>query len=450
MTVEPVVAIVGRPNVGKSTLFNRLVGGRPALVHDTAGLTRDNRYGRCDYSDVAFELVDTGGLDPDAASEIIGASIHKHAREAARNADLVMFVVDARSGITSVDRDLAQELRASGKTIVVAANKVDHKNRDALVNEFFELGIDPVFGISAEHGRGIDELLDYVDEQFADWERPAEPVPREEGDERIRLALVGKPNVGKSSIMNCLLGESRALVHDMPGTTTDPVDSPFSFEGSEYLLVDTAGIRRKSKVYEDIEKISVAMARSHIERADVVVHVIDATIGATDQDAKIAQLIKDGGAGVVVALNKADLLDDESLAAVRQSVDDQLHFLDYIPFVLTSALESQGLLKLMKKVAEVGEQAKRRISTSELNKFFEAVIEHKPPPIHRGKQVTIQYIAQVATRPPTFVLWANKPKGVSMSYRRFVHNQLRKHYAFRGVPIRVYFRAKRTNRKPKR
>jgi len=458
----PLLAIIGRPNVGKSTLFNRLVGGRPALVHDTPHLTRDRRYGETDYFGKALRLVDTGGLDPEAATEVIGAGIHRQALRAIDEADALLLVVDGRAGVSSIDHQLANQLRATGKPLFLAINKIDHATKDHLVHEFHELGLGNAFAISAAHGRGIDPMLEAIveavsgdetqrqpdplfDEPPPDEELPDEPVP-ETGP--LRVAFVGRPNAGKSSLTNRLLGEERSLVHDEAGTTTDPVDAQFSLGGRDYLLVDTAGIRRKAKIDADIEKIAVSMALGQIERADVAVLVIDAGIGPAEQDARIAGKIDEAGRALVIALNKSDLITGEAnKARLRELTKDTFHFLPWAPVVMLSAQRGDGVDRLLDLVDQVAKQHRSRVPTAQLNKFFADVIEEMPPPLHHGRAVRIHYISQVAVRPPTFVLWANTLEGLAPSYKRFIANRLREAYGFRGTPLRIFIKARKDRHK---
>jgi len=475
----PLVAIVGRPNVGKSTLFNRLVGGRPALVHDTPGLTRDRRYGTCDYYGVELRLVDTGGLDPEAEADVVGAGIHRQAWRAIDESELVILVVDATAGVTPLDAEVARMLRTTGKPIVLAANKVDGPKRDPLVNDLFQLGLGEPMPVSAAHGRGVDAMLEAVVERLRAARAPdaaTEPAARDflddtaglddeaegelddaarrerdEPDRPVRVAFVGKPNAGKSSLTNRLCGEERSLVHHVPGTTTDPVDSPFSWAGRDYVLVDTAGIRRKSRVDLEIEKIAVSMARGQVERADVCVLVIDAVIGPTEQDARLAGMVGDAGRALVIALNKSDLLHGSEVEKnLRQQTKDNFHFLSWAPTCLISAERGDGTDRLMDVVARAADEHRRRITTAELNRFFAEVVEVTPPPLHRGRAVRIHYLTQGGVRPPTFLLWANQPGGVSPSYRRFLQNQLRKRYGFRGTPLRIFVKQKSGDRRKER
>jgi GTP-binding protein len=458
--VIPLVAIVGRPNVGKSTLFNRLVGGRPALVHDTPHLTRDRRYGEADYFGREMRIVDTGGLDPEAAREVIGAGIHRQALRAIEEADAVMLVVDGRAGVSPVDHLLAKQLRATGKPVFLAVNKIDHPTNENLVHEFHELGLGNAYPISATHGRGIDPLLEAV----ADAVKAPLPAPEPEAKEfdplfdeappeeeaapeepqALRVAFVGRPNAGKSSLTNRLLGEERSLVHDVAGTTTDPVDAPFSIAGRDYILVDTAGIRRKARIDADIEKISVSMALGQIERADVVVLVIDAGIGPAEQDARIAGKIEEAGRACVIALNKSDLVtSDDKKTELRDLTKDTFHFMPWAPVTMISASRGDGVDRLLDLVDQVAGEHRRRIPTAQLNRFFAEVIEEMPPPLHHGHAISIHYITQGTIKPPTFILWANKPEGLAPSYKRFIANRLREAYGFRGTPLRIFVKARK-------
>ena len=456
--MTPLVAIVGRPNVGKSTLFNRLVGGRPALVHDTPGLTRDRRYGDADYFGREMRIVDTGGLDPEAAHEVIGAGIHRQALRAIDEADALVLVVDGRTGVSAIDHQLATQLRATGKPVFLAVNKIDHPVNDPLVHDFHELGLGDAYPVSAAHGRGIDPLLEAIaDAVKAPAPEPepeldplfdelpaedAEPAPEEPGP--LRVAFVGRPNAGKSSLTNRLLGEERSLVHDEAGTTTDPVDAAFSIGGRDYVLVDTAGIRRKARIDADIEKIAVTMALGQIERADVAVLVIDAGLGPAEQDARIAGKIEEAGRACVIALNKSDLVTSEARKTeLRDLTKETFHFLPWAPVTMISASRGDGVDRLLDLVDQVSKEHRRRIPTGQLNRFFADVIEEMPPPLHHGHSLTIHYITQATVKPPTFVLWANKPEGLSPSYKRFITNRLRDAYGFRGTPIRIFVKARK-------
>ena len=373
----PLVALVGRPNVGKSSLFNRLVGGRPALVEDMPGVTRDRRYGACDWGKASFRVVDTGGLDP-SADGILGA-MRQQSLRALDEADLVVFVVDAREGVTAVDSEVAKVLRQSGKPVLIAANKVDHASVEAAASEAFSLGFPDVFPVSASHGRGVSELLDAVVAKLPATTAAAAAAAAAPG-EVIRIAFVGKPNVGKSSLVNCLLGEERVLVHDQPGTTRDPIDTPFAFGGREYVLVDTAGIRRRRSIDTRTEHVSAAMAHDQLERCDVAVLVVDARMAATAEDAKLAGEIEASGRCAIIVLNKKDLVGradmDKQIATTRET----LAFLRYAPVMVTSAVTRAGVTGIVTEAARVFGEASKRITTAELNKQLEDIIAHSRRP----------------------------------------------------------------------
>jgi len=408
--------------------------------------------------------VDTGGLDFEAQGDVIQAGIHRQARAALGEADLLLFVVDAKAGALPTDSEVANVARRLGLPVVVAANKVDSPKRSEWKNEFYALGLGDVYPISAAHGRGIDDLLDGVWEKMPIPKHPPlvaeeDPAPsthsarghhstREEGG-ALRLALVGKPNAGKSSLLNRLVGAERSLVHSEPGTTTDPVDTEITFGGKEYVVVDTAGIRRKARIDEDVEKLSVVLALNQIKRASVIVLVIDADVGPSEQDARLAGEIQKAGRGMVVALNKADLLGPMEGAKVKEKLADELHFLKHVPFQMISAQRGDGVGELMEAVDKVHREYQKRVPTAALNVFFAEVLEAHPPPTFRGRNVTIQYLTQPQACPPTFLLFANRANALAPSYKRYVENQLRKHYGFRGTPIKVVAKSKNEG-KPKR
>ena len=450
----PLVAVVGRPNVGKSTLYNRMVGGRPALVEDVAGVTRDRRYGQAEWAGKRFEVVDTGGLDPDAPKGVIQSGIHRQAGRALDEADLVVFVTDVREGLTPTDREVADKLRRAGRPVLLVANKVDGPGQEPYVAELYALGLGDVIAVSATHGRGAAELLDAVLAYLPDApdanvldEASEAALAEAEAVGAIRIAFVGRPNAGKSSLVNRILGEERVLVHDMPGTTTDPVDTPFTFDGQDFVLVDTAGMRKKARIEDPTEKISVSMALGQIKRAHVAALVIDATEGPSDQDAKIAGEIDQVGTAVMILVNKADQLGtgksaEQAERALRGKIQDTLTFLPWAPIRFVSAKTGSGVTDALAVAGRAAREHSRRISTSELNKFFAEVCETHPPPTFRGRAVRIHYIMQPATRPPTFVLWANKPEYVHHAYRRYLSNQLREKFGFEGTPLRILTRRK--------
>ena len=448
----PLVALVGRPNVGKSSLFNRLVGGRPALVEDMPGVTRDRRYGTTDWGPARFRVVDTGGLDPSAAG-ILGA-MRQQTLRALDEADLVLFVVDAREGITAVDEDVARVLRQSGRPVLVAANKVDSDKTEAAATEAFGLGFSDVFPISASHGRGVGDMLDAVVAGLPKAARAAKAAggadqAAPEGEAPLRLAFIGKPNVGKSSLVNCLLGEERVLVHDQPGTTRDPIDTPFSFGGREYLLVDTAGMRRRRSIDTLTEHVAAKMARDQLERCDVAALVIDARLGATAEDARLASLIEESGRCALVVLNKKDLVGRAAVDGKLESTREQLSFLRYAPILLTSAVTRAGVTGILGEATRVLGQASRRVSTGELNQLLETIVDQKPPPAGRGgRHVRLYYATQAGVRPPTFYISTNHPAEVGYPYRRFLINRLREAYGFEGTPVRLVLRAHKQKSRP--
>ncbi|HJX63150.1 MAG TPA: ribosome biogenesis GTPase Der [Polyangia bacterium] len=444
----PIVSLVGRPNVGKSSLFNRLVGGQPALVEDMPGVTRDRRYGVCDWVGARFRLTDTGGLDP-GASGILGAMRSQTLRSVDEAAVLIL-VLDVKEGITPVDEEVAQLLRRTGKPVLVAANKVDSATREPSMAEVFRLGFDQVFAVSAAHGRGVGDLLDATVAALGGAASPALLV--EKGDRTaaeheaesspIRLAFVGKPNVGKSSLVNRLLGEERVLVHDQPGTTRDPIDTPFAWQGREFVLVDTAGLRRRRAIDTLTEAVSAKMARDQLARADVVALVIDAQNGATAEDAKLASFIEESGRAALIVVNKGDLIRRAEIDGKVSAVREELGFMAWAPVVVTSAVTGRGTSEIPKMTAQVFGQWCRRVPTSELNNNFEELVARRPPPAGPGgSYVRLYYITQAQTSPPSFFVSANYPKAVGLPYRRYLTNQLRNIYGFAGSPLRLVLRA---------
>lgn len=497
----PLVALVGRPNVGKSSLFNRLVGGRPALVEDEPGVTRDRRYGVVHWQRAQLRVVDTGGLDP-SAEGILGAMRGQTLR-AVDEADVLMLVVDAHAGVTALDAEVGRALRRTGKPVVVAANKVDHDKREAFASDAHSLGFNLVFPVSAAHGRGVGNLMDAVlevlgervtyapkpekqsrrrsrrmadddevdetsqeltellgipkpkpapepvdeEEPRGEFEAPEPapeaPVRREDLNRPIRLALVGKPNVGKSSLVNRLLGEERVLVHDEPGTTRDPIDSPFSHNGKEFVLVDTAGLRRRKVVKTLTEAVSAKMSRDQIERADVVALVVDLEAGASDDDAKLASFVEETGRALVVVLNKADAVTRSQLDGKVQQCKERLSFVSWATFVIASAMTGKAVDKIIDAAAEAFASWTRRVPTAELNRNFEDMITRRPPPSGpSGRHVRLYYATQAAVAPPMFFISANLEKAVGQPYRRYLTNQFRKIYGFEGSPLKVVVRGR--------
>ncbi len=443
----PVLSLVGRPNVGKSSLFNRLVGGRPALVEDMPGVTRDRRYGVCTWGQARFRVVDTGGLDPSAVG--ILAAMRSQTLRAVEDANVLVLVLDAAEGVTSVDEDVAELLRRTGKPVLVAVNKVDSSLRDSALAEGYALGFGDVFGVSASHGRGVGDLLDAAVAALGKAALPENQETEPPADEApIRIAFVGKPNAGKSSLVNRLLGEERVLVHDQPGTTRDPIDTPFQADGREFVLVDTAGLRRRRAIDTQTEAVAAKMARDQLARADVVALVIDAALGATAEDAKLASFIEESGRAAVVILNKMDLVrraeTDARIAATREVLD----FISYAPFLTMSANTGRGVAAIPGIAARVFEQWSRRVPTGDLNRTFEEFVARRLPPSGpAGKHVKLYFITQADVRPPTFFVSSNAPKAVGHPYRRYIVNQLRQAYGFEGVPLRLAVREHKSNRK---
>jgi GTP-binding protein len=447
----PLVAIVGRPNVGKSTLFNRLVRRRSALVADEPGLTRDRHYARTEWDDIAFDLVDTGGFELAEQQGAIEDLIRAQTETAIEEADVVILVCDARDDLTATDRELSERLHRVGKPLLVAANKIDGPKQDALVAEMFALGFKQVFGVSAEHGRGMDALLDALLDELKK-RKDAQPKPHREGDDRpIRIALVGRPNAGKSALLNRLCGAERAIVSDVPGTTRDPVDVELTTDEGDFVVVDTAGIRRKRRSGPVMEQISVIRALRAVTDADVVCLVIDGTAEVAAQEARIANRALQAGRGLVLVFSKSDLYGplDKARKRIAQQLDDKLHFVDFAPHLLLSSKTGKGVAKLLPTVKRIYAEGARRISTSELNRFLEAAVASHHPPAHRGRLVRLYYITQPETNPPTFIISVNTADGVTDGYRRFLLNRLRGTFGFEGVPLRVFYRERKRSESKK-
>jgi GTP-binding protein len=440
----PLVAIVGRPNVGKSTLFNRITGERRAITGDEPGITRDRIYGEAEWNGRPFSIVDTGGIVPDDDA-LIPANILKQAAFAIEEAQVIVWVVDARQGITPLDEELAQLLRSTGKRVLVAANKVDVARLEVEAGEFFRFGFDNVIPVSAEQSNGVAELLDAVVANF-------QPVAASDDEAQIarrelRLAIVGRPNVGKSSLLNRLLGEERVIVSPVAGTTRDAVDTLLEVDGQPFRLIDTAGIRRKGKTEEMAEKMSVMMARRSLERADVAIIVIDAAEGVAALDANIAGYAHDAGCSIIIAVNKWDAVPDKetgTVSAFERGLRDKMKFLDWAPVVTISALTGQRVERILPLALRANEARNRRIQTSQLNAFFERAVSQPrgggaPAPVKGGvSRLHVQYMTQVSVRPPTFVLFtAGGRAGLHFSYERYLHNRLREEFDFFATPLRI-------------
>jgi GTP-binding protein len=439
---KKVIAIVGRPNVGKSTLFNRLLGTRRAIVQDVPGVTRDRLYADARYDDRDYILIDTGGLLPGAESEMT-RGIHTMAEIAVGEADAVIFLMDAREGLSPVDRDIYRYLRKSGKPVYPVANKVDGPKQDNEVFEFYALGVPKVYPVSAQHKIGITDLMDEVMEDFSE-EGEGEEAPAQ----AKRIAIVGRPNVGKSSLLNKILGYERVLVSETPGTTRDPVDTPITVAGRPFILVDTAGIRRKSRILHAVERLSVLKSLTSIDRCDVALLMLDAAEGATDQDAKVAGFIDEKGKGVVILVNKWDLVekDEKTADTYARDLREDLHHVAYAPIIFTSALTGKNVHRIFSAVRTVLENRERSIGTGELNVFFDEIKHDHSPGVYRGRPVKIYYATQAGTSPPTVILFSNYPQGIKPSYARYITNRMRERFRFEGTPIRLVFKGRNRGR----
>lgn len=437
----PRVAVVGRPNVGKSTLFNRLARRRLAIVHDEPGVTRDRQYIDVSAFGRDYTLIDTGGFDPDS-DDPMKAGIARHVQAAVKEADVIVFVSDATVPLTSADRACVKLLRRADKPVLYAANKADSPKLDADAFELYRLGVEHVLPISALHGRGIGELESAIVAALP----PPEAEPEDAGVWIPRVTVAGRPNAGKSSLVNRILGEDRMLVDSRPGTTRDAVDSVVERGGKRYIFVDTAGVRRKGKVTkaaDAIEAASVSAAVAAMERSSVVVLLCDAKEGVAEQDAKILGLANDRGRAMIIALNKVDLLSKAELAKAELDVRDKISFAPFAPIVHVSAKTGRGLPNLFSTIDRVSASFHQRVPTGELNRFFETVLDTRPPPTSGGRAPRLYYITQAETAPPVFVVIASAPDVVHFSYQRFVTNQLRSHFGFEGVPLRVHYRERR-------
>ncbi len=429
---KPIIAIIGRPNVGKSTLFNRLVGGRRAIVHDQPGVTRDRNYAEAVWKGQAYTVVDTGGYEPSAREGLVEA-VRRQAELALQEASLVLFVVDVKEGLTPADAEIARILRQKAtKPVFLVANKAEGKKGETLALEFYRLGFEELFPVSAEQGLGIGELMDRV--------VAAVPSPVESVQENpVTVAVIGRPNVGKSSFVNRILGEERVIVDDLPGTTRDAVDTPFVYRAKPYLLIDTAGIRAPGRV-TDLERYCILRARRRVERADVALVIIDASQGVTAQDTKIAGIAHEAGCGIVLVANKWDLVKEELANEFVLAARDRTRYLDYAPLVLASAKTGFQVMHCLDVVDAVNAERRKRIPTPELNTFIGEVVAKVPPPPFRGRRVKIHFVTQTKGPPPTFLFFISGAPSVHFSYRRYLENRLRETYGFRGVPLRLIFR----------
>jgi GTP-binding protein len=434
---KPIVAIVGRPNVGKSTLFNQLAGKRISIVEDTPGVTRDRIYADSEWLNTRFTMIDTGGIEPGSQDELL-QQMKYQAEIAIETADVILFITDGKEGITSTDRDVADLLRKSEKPIVLAVNKIYTQEEEANLYEFYNLAIGDPMSISASHKRGIGDLLDEIVKHFP------EGGQTEEDDDVIHIAVVGKPNVGKSSLVNRLLGQERVIVSDIPGTTRDAIDTPIEIDGQKYVIIDTAGIRRKSRIDDSLERYSVIRALSAIRRCDVALIVIDSTMEVTEQDTKIAGLVHEEGKGSILVMNKWDTIEKQTntMNQYRQRLMNDLSFMTYAPSVFISAKTGQRVERITELVNYVYQQCTFRISTGVLNDCLADAIAVNEPPSDKGRRLKILYGTQVSVKPPTFVLFVNDPDLMHYSYKRYLENYFRKTFGLEGTPLHIILREK--------
>lgn len=443
----PLLAIVGRPNVGKSTLFNRLIGQRKAIVDDHPGVTRDRNYAEAEWAGRRYLLVDTGGLDSETGNDL-GERVQEQSRRAVEEADVVLFLFDGKDGLNPLDREVVDTLRRVGKTVFFAVNKLDSRRRGDNLYEFYTLGLDPLYSISAEHGLGISDLMDDLVQRFP---QPSDDDPEAGAEERepLRVSVVGRPNVGKSTLINRLLGFERAVVDATPGTTRDALDTPFALGGAPCILVDTAGIRRKARIDDRVERFSVNFALRSVDRGDLIIHVIDGPEGVTDQDAQILSYSVERGKALLLAVNKWDLLakGDAAAQAYRAEVYYRLSFLDYAPVVFISAATGYGIGKMLETAARTIRVYQRKVTTSLVNQALQRIVCAHTPPLWQGKAVKFYYGTQTGTCPPTFTLFVNRPRGVAESYRRYLAHQLRESLGLEGSPLKLVLRSRREERK---
>jgi GTP-binding protein len=451
----PVIAIVGRPNVGKSTLFNRLVGARRAIVDDQPGVTRDRNYAEAEWAERAYLLIDTGGIDTDTDGQL-EASVQVQSRLAVAEADLVIFLLDGKGGLNPLDRDAVDTLRKTSKPVFFAVNKLDSRQRGDNLYEFYALGIEPLYSISAEHGLGVADLMDDVVQRFP------QSVPSADGEEQehqkeetepLRVAIVGRPNVGKSTLINRLLGFERSVVAATPGTTRDSLDTPFKLLGEPCILIDTAGIRRKARIDDRVERFSVSSSLRAVDHGDLIIHVIDGPEGVTDQDAQILSYAMQRGKALVLAVNKWDVVsktDDGNAEKYREEVKYRLSFLEFAPVAFISAATGFGVRKLLETGVRVIKDYRRKVSTSALNQALQKIVRAHTAPLFQGRSVKFYYGTQTDTRPPTFTLFVNRPGAVGESYQRYLIHQLREQLGFEHAPIRLHLRARREEKTRKR
>lgn len=438
---RPILAIVGRPNVGKSTLFNRIIGGRKAIVANEPGVTRDRNYAEGEWEGHPFTLIDTGGFEP-VSKDRLFVQMREQCQLAMEEAHAILFLMDGKEGLTPSDKEIAELMRRLNKPVFFIVNKIDGAQHEGRVFDFYGLGVDRLYPISAEHGYGVDELMDHLIQSLP-------PSVKEERREKaVRITVLGRPNVGKSSLINRLLGYKRVIVDEAPGTTRDAIDTVIERDGKRYILIDTAGIRRKSRISLRLEQYSIVEALRSLDRSDVALLLLDPQEGVTEQDARIGGFIHEKGKGCILVVNKWDLIpkDSKTFVEFREKVYNDLKYLSYAPILFVSSLTGQRVMKIFDRVDIVASQARRRIFTSQLNRLLEKWVEGNSPPLYRNRRVKLNYITQVSIAPPTFVIYTNFPEGIHFSYERYLINKMREEFGFEGVPLRLVFRKKRKER----